>query len=291
MRLARKRAGWSLLTLCVLIGACIGPPLLISPQELPNAVEGKTYGEFLSTDSGQSLSWQLGQGTLPPGLVLFTDTGRIVGVPTATGTFDFFVLAVDAGVPPRTGQKWYSITVLEKLTLDFPLPQARVGQPFEATPTISGGVLPYSVTIAGLPAGLDHDSSTGRIFGTPLNDYKGLRLEVIVTDSGTPQQTAVKRPTLVIRPIAVSIVTTTLAAASIGENYSVTLEAANGRPPYLWTVSAGVLPNGLRLDRASGVISGNPAAGATTQTFTISVSDDDTPPPTASRDFTIEVQP
>lgn len=291
MSAARKALGWWVLPFCGLAASCIGPPLVLGPEQLPDAITGSAYSQSLTTDGQQPVSWQVGQGTLPPGLRLDTAVGVIAGTPTAAGSYDFSVLATDGSYPQRTGEKFYSITIVAKLTLDVALPQARVGEAYNASPTINGGVLPYHVIIVGLPAGLDYDGATGRIFGTPLNDYAGLHLEITVTDSGLPAQTITRNTTLVVRPPAVSITTTSLPGAKIGTAYSEELIATNGRLPYLWTVAAGVLPDGLRLDRFTGTISGTPTAKAVTQTFTISVADSDSPPTTRSRDFTIEVAP
>lgn len=54
--------------------------------------------------------------------------------------------------------------------------------------------------------------------------------------------------------------------------YAATLTAAGGNPPYKWSVSAGALPPGLKLDKGTGVISGR-ASATGVFSFTIRVVD------------------
>ncbi len=69
-----------------------------------------------------------------------------------------------------------------------------------------------------------------------------------------------------------TITTTSLPGATVGVPYSTTLAASGGATPYTWSVARGALPPGLRLDSASGVISGTPTA-AGTSSFTAQVTD------------------
>ncbi|MHB1516920.1 MAG: putative Ig domain-containing protein [Acidimicrobiales bacterium] len=52
--------------------------------------------------------------------------------------------------------------------------------------------------------------------------------------------------------------TSTLAGAKVGKRYSGTLVAIGGRPAYTFTLTGGSLPEGLRLDPATGLIRGTP---------------------------------
>uniref|UniRef100_A0A832HZT5 FlgD/Vpr Ig-like domain-containing protein n=1 Tax=Eiseniibacteriota bacterium TaxID=2212470 RepID=A0A832HZT5_UNCEI len=63
-----------------------------------------------------------------------------------------------------------------------------------------------------------------------------------------------------------------LAPATAGEPYAASLAAAGGSAPYCWAVTAGALPPGLALDRASGALSGTPLA-AGSFSFTVSATD------------------
>jgi hypothetical protein len=88
-------------------------------------------------------------------------------------------------------------------------------------------------------------------------------------------------------PLAVS--TATLPNAAVGVPYSVNLLAANGTTPYTWTAPAG-LPAWLSLS-STGTLSGTPTATGTTAAFSVTVTDSAAPAATASRSFTVTVNP
>ena len=86
-------------------------------------------------------------------------------------------------------------------------------------------------------------------------------------------------------PLAVG--TQTLPPAAVGLRYSTAVQAIAGTPPYTWSVSSGSLPLGLSLS-PSGVISGS-AQTTGRSTFTLSV--EDSAGNTATRSFTLTVNP
>jgi hypothetical protein len=75
-------------------------------------------------------------------------------------------------------------------------------------------------------------------------------------------------------PFDLAVTTASLPAATVGQPYSTALTGSGGRPPYTWKVLAGsgALPSGLKLGKASGMISGKPKAVGTS-TFTVEVLD------------------
>ena len=68
------------------------------------------------------------------------------------------------------------------------------------------------------------------------------------------------------------IVTPSLPFGAAGVPYDTTLAAVGGNPLYRWSVSSGVLPTGLSLNKSTGTISGTPIT-AGTSTFTARVID------------------
>jgi hypothetical protein len=61
--------------------------------------------------------------------------------------------------------------------------------------------------------------------------------------------------------------------AQVGVPYLFTLTARGGVPPYTFAVVTGVLPAGLTLNAATGLISGTPTTAVTLDAVTFSVTD------------------
>ena len=74
--------------------------------------------------------------------------------------------------------------------------------------------------------------------------------------------------------VPMSVTTTSLPTAQVGQVYSVTLAAGGGTGAgYTWAVSGGSLPAGLTLTSSTGVISGSPSGAASTASITVKVTD------------------
>src|SRR5262249_43042267 len=106
-------------------------------------------------------------GALPPGLALSTG-GVISGAPLLPGTYNFTVTVTDH--IGAQASKALSITVAAGplVILTTALPPGRLGQPYAAQFTASGGVQPYHWTLisGSLPPGLtlnDDGSVTGKL--------------------------------------------------------------------------------------------------------------------------------
>ena len=276
----------------VVLAGCTPTLLTITPTVLPNGVEGSAYSRQLTAGESESgaVEWTVSSGSLPAGLRLDENTGTISGTPATPGT-SVFTVSVEFGTSPfsRAGRATYSIEIIEKLRLDATLDNARIDEAYNDTLEVTGGVEPYTFQVVGLPAGMSIDTTTGVISGTPLTDNSGISLSVTVTDGGgSLQQTATATATFVIKPQPVSIATTTLADGTLSAPYSEQLVAVTGRAPYTWTIVAGLLPDGLRLDRSDGTITGTPEI-AQARTFTVEVTDSDSPATTDSQELEITI--
>jgi len=121
----------------------------------------------------------------------------------------------------------------------------------------SGGAFPYSWSIVtgSLPPGLTLNSAGG-ITGIPTATGVYVTTFAVTDSIGTTVSRSFSIS--IIGSAQFSIITTSLAPATLGQSYSQALTAANGTPPYQWSVSQG-LPAGLTLS-TSGIISGIPTA-------------------------------
>jgi hypothetical protein len=87
------------------------------------------------------------------------------------------------------------------------------------------------------------------------------------------------------------ITTASLAGGQVGTPYSQPLSVNGGTSPYTWSVVSGTLPNGLKLNASTGLISGTPTATATNLPLTFSVSDSSSPPLTATASLALNIAP
>ncbi|TDU70794.1 putative Ig domain-containing protein [Prosthecobacter fusiformis] len=112
-------------------------------------------------------------------------------------------------------------------------------------------------------------SVSAKIVGTPLcsDDEQGFTLRA--TDANGCA--AVGDYTITVNCAPVTLVTTALDDAVVGESYLQVLEASEGLAPYTWTLAAGSLPTGLSLAPTGG-ITGVPTV-AMESTFTVRVTD------------------
>ena len=83
-----------------------------------------------------------------------------------------------------------------------------------------------------------------------------------------------------------TVSTTSLPSGTVGTAYSQTLTATGGQTPYTWTITAGALPSGLTLNGTTGMISGTPTAGGTSN-VTVKVADANNATATGALSITI----
>ncbi len=176
-----------------------------------------------------------------------------------------------------------------QVTTNAQLPTGVVNAPYTTTLTATGGITPYAWNVASgnLPAGLSLNI-TGVISGTPTTTGNS-SFTVAVSDSEQPPRVANGPFTITINP-ALQITTTSLPSGSANVSYGATLAAAGGLAPYSWSLVNGNLPVGLTLNATSGVISGIPN-GPGTSSFTVQVSDSETPAATATANLSIVINP
>lgn len=258
---ARGRTGTNYYGLLIALS-----PLTISPDSLPNGKVGVDYRQRLTASGGNAPYTFAAVSTMPPGLTL-RDDGRILGRPTATGSFAFEVAAKDAR--GRVGGKTYYLMLEQSFTLaPSYLPTGMAGTPYAQTITAVGGKAPYSfaVTDGALPPGLSF-AANGTLSGTPTAPGS-FGLAITATDSRGVTSTQVYG-LWILTPIAIS--PPDLPTGKVGDSYGQTFAASGGTAPYTFAVIGGELPPGLSLG-PQGKLGGTPTAEGNYD-FTIEATD------------------
>jgi hypothetical protein len=280
------------------ISSIAAPPLAIATTALPDGAAGDTYDALIAATGGAGpYTWSLTSGTLPSGVTLGPQgpDGLISGTPQGPGTYTFTVQVTDSENPAATATETYTISIAAPslAITTTSLPGADEGEAYSATLSATGGVGPYTWTVASgfLPDGLTLDTSTGVIGGTVARGSGPYTVTIEVSDSENPAATAEQSLTVNVIPSPVPIIVTQGPLTAVATTpYSQTLEATGGVAPYTWSVVSGSLPAGLSLDSSTGVISGTPQEqGTGTDNFTIQAADSGNPPATGDQAYTMTV--
>ncbi|CAJ0692281.1 putative Ig domain-containing protein [Ralstonia holmesii] len=162
------------------------PSVTVSPATLPNPAIASAYSQTITAANGTApYTYAVTAGALPAGLSLST-TGVLSGTPTAGGTFNFTITAMDAN--SFTASRAYSVTIGAPTVTVNPAAaaSAQVTTAYSQTFSATGGTAPYTyaVTTGTLPAGLSLNASTGVLSGTPTT-LGSSTFTVRATDSST----------------------------------------------------------------------------------------------------------
>jgi hypothetical protein len=271
--------------------------LVVTTTSLPDATAGTVYTARLAATGGlRPYTWSITEGSLPTGLTLVPTTGLINGRPSAGGMSSFTVAVTDSEDPAVTATANPSITVnIASLGIsNASPPPGTVGTHYSYRLTATGGLAPYTWAIANsaLPPGLSLNPATGVISGTPSAPGPSI-FSVSVTDSESPPMTAGVAGvsfTIYLAPLAITT-SATPPQGTVGQPYSVKLDATGGIRPYTWSLES-PLPAGLKLAPATGLISGVPtAAAAGTDTFSVAVTDSENPQVSTDIQETVLITP
>ncbi|SMQ86186.1 Putative Ig domain-containing protein [Devosia lucknowensis] len=257
------------------VGLRVVAPTIGVTVDANNAAFGETVTGIAQATGGTApFRFAVSAGALPRGVSIVQATGVITGTATQAGQFTATISATDAN--GFVGTATVEIAILAPtLTLSALPDDFRIGRPVTETLVGGGGRSPYSyaVTSGSLPAGMALDATSGALTGTPLalgertftitaTDADAFVISrsytvEIVSNAGTAQLPTVQPP-----------------AATAGVSYSTLIEATGGAAPLRYSITAGGLPSDLRLDPATGEISGITAATGNF-TFELTVTDAD----------------
>lgn len=213
---------------------------------------------------------------------LGSESGGATGTIGVDARGDVFIVAVGNNI------------VLPLAVTTSALAGGTVGSAYSQTLQAIGGTSPYTwaVTSGSLPSGLSLNSSTGVISGTPgSNGTSNFTVTATDSSSPTPQTASAALSITIASGIQPLKITTSgaLVAGVVGSAYpGATLQATGGVAAYSWAVTGGSLPAGLSLGAATGIISGTPSTVGTAN-FTVTVTDAEGTPQTASSTFSITI--
>lgn len=283
----------------------LGQPYSASLEVL-GTTDGRLVKTFGSPYAASATASGIIHGRIPEGMTLAMVDGVSGGSPSVvlggrpkeSGAFDPVIRVVDLMDPTRVAicKLRFVVDYLPYLNLRTREVSPVVsGNPYAETLVATGGKqngqgnYQWAVTAGALPAGLTLDPATGVISGTSNAANFDQILTFTVTD--TYGQTSSSSIRVVSRPAhELAFETTSIPGGGQGVPYPNTrLRAMGGVPPY--TFSADMLPSGLSVDPATGIISGTPAIQYT-GTVQLTVTDSQVPDPASASIFpTLVISP
>ncbi len=291
-----------------------GPPLGNIYPELP-AISNKTVNEgsllaftVQGTDSDvprQTLTFSLAPGA-PAGASIDPVTGDFTWTPTEAqgpGVYYLTVRVTDSGVPRRTTQQTFSVTVNEVNTAPvlatIPHQTVSAGGTLTVKVTATDADLPpnrltYSVVTA--PTGATIDASNGVFTWSPpvnttLGDYS---VTVRVTDNGTPSLSDSKSFTVTVNRVNTAPTMSPISPRTVNEGSLLTLTVSGSDtdvPAQTLTYSLVSGPSGATLNPITGSFAWTPteAQGGANYTVTVRVTDNGSPNLSVTQSFTVTV--
>src|SRR5687767_8294194 len=256
--------------------------LSITTTSLPEGEDNEPYSASLSGSGGTLPYRWFVTPALPANLSFDTATGAITGTPTTQATTTHTFTLRDSSAPSQTVQQTLNLTVRPAAAglaiITTSLPNGTVNQAYNRPVQASGGTQPLTWNIVAgsgtLPPGLNLNSTTGAISGTPTTAGTS-SFTVRVADArgqSDTQALSITISTLPPPPNPPNITTTTLPAGTVGQSYSQPVQVSGGTGALTWSISAGTLPPGLDLNQINGVIFGTPTV-AVISNFTVRVTD------------------
>ena len=266
-------------------------------------VEALTLPEASGGDG--ALTYSLSPA-LPAGLSFDAATRTISGTPTeAAESSTYTYTATDAdGVDADSAVLTFTVAVKADLAPAFAAGAAIAAQRYQQTipvesltlPEASGGdgALTYSLSPA-LPSGLSFDAATRAISGTPAESAESASYTYTATDADAvdPDSASLSFTVAVAADTAPGFALARIADLRLERGEAMEPlalpEAEGGNGELIYTLSP-ALPEGLRFDPATRVLSGEPVSIAEQRSYEYVVTDSDPlQPDAASLAFAIEI--
>ena len=211
---------------------------------------------------------------LPAGLSLNPLTGVISGTPTVSRAQANYTITASNSVGNRTAIVAIRVdAATAPLNLSYPTPNTFT---FDGTaitdlsPTVTGGVVNnYNVSPA-LPPGLNLNTSTGVISGTPSATSQATTYTITATNSGGIAQATVSI-TIVAPPAPSGLSYATPHTYKVGTSITNLTPTVSGGNVTSYSINP-ALPSGLSLNTTTGVISGTPTTVSSQTDYTVTAT-------------------
>ncbi|RZK80568.1 MAG: hypothetical protein EOO92_07450, partial [Pedobacter sp.] len=208
---------------------------------------------------------------LPAGLT-FNANGTITGIPTAiTAVKDYAIVAANPLGSSSTTIK-IEVKNIPTTNLKYTIPSVlfRGATIAAIPPTITGGIPDsFSIDVA-LPAGLNLNTTTGVISGTPTANKAETTYTITANNGGSKVTTNFNLAVTEVPPASLNY---TIASNILQKDITVNLKptTTGGTAGVTYAISPS-LPTGLDLNTSSGIISGIPTAITENKLYTITIS-------------------
>ena len=208
----------------------------------------------ISTTCSEVDSVSLVSGSLPEGLVLDENSGEITGTATKAAVA---VLRIKASNDVGNTEVEITITIGNRIT-QFDYVQTEFvkakNEAMTLIPRIQGTCVNYSIKSGTLPTGLQLNSETGVISGTPTQSVSNRQITIQATGEYNSMTTTIVL-SVMQRITSLSYPQNTY---SIVKDHPFTATPSITGDSVTFSLKVGSLPSGLQLDPATGVISGTP---------------------------------
>jgi hypothetical protein len=250
------------------VTAAFAPMSVLVKDSYGNLVSGATV-TFTAPVSGASGTFAGGINTATTNASGAATAATFTANATAGGAYN---VTATSGIGAASFQLTNNAAPVVTTTILATATRTQVGYSQTLLSSDGTGAITWSISSGTLPAGLSLNASTGVISGTVGAAANSATFTVVATDS-KGVASAGKSLTITVNA-APAVTTTTLATATQTQaGYSQPLASTGGTGAKTWAVTVGALPAGLSLNASTGVISGTVGAGATTQTFSVTVTD------------------